>query len=976
MANNPLKTSDLFQDDGSIDKAIKAFLLLETTLTSLLGKTSQEAAKLLGEMKKVNIATDEGRAKVKQQVVDADLLAAAEKKYQTELDNLKKKIEALTKTKESLSAQQKLEKKEAEAAAGSYDKLSAQYSLMKIKINAMGESTKAETKIKREAEIQARKLYEQMNKLQQNTGKFQLQVGQYKEAWSGVVGVFSKVVGGLAAAGITMDAFKKVMNTTEAGADKLREVMSGVERSIGSIYKTIYTGDFGNLLTNMQKAYDLGVAYEQMMDRLGHRKTAVDYLTKSEANALAELEERARNVALPNDVRSGAMNEWMDTMANIEKARKSTVRQDLDAQIKSLAITNMKADAVEELLKNYLLLDARDENLRNDAEDYNEALKERKLLLARQNEPSTTGYMGVPVPKTKEQIAGNESAIAANAAKLAGFSPAAISYAGLLDKIEGNKSPKRIAEAIRALGEYNSFEADAYQNRKKLTTMQASLDKKAADDKVKAVEDYDKAVDKSFDDQIKQAEESKKLSLSILQSEFDNQNQSIDYQQQYAASYLEAENKLQTEVLKIKLAAGKITTKEYAAELINMSNKQKELTAKQLIDKAKFDADAAKVVKDTNSTNYKAALEVFDQEQDLEKTKFEMLKSSEAEKTKFTLQQEKARLLKILELSKLHGQDLTALQIANIQATIQKIDQEMGNIKETKKDIYSILGLNLDDKAKQAISESINTAIGFVKEGIQANIKKADTAVSASEKEIDAAQNRLNAELDARNAGYASNVKGAEKDLQLAKDTNKKALKEKEKALRAQLDLDTALQTSSLITASANIWKSFTGLGVWGIPLAIASMALMWGSFLSSKQKAYAATRQTYGDGGMEILDGGSHSSGDDVDLGMTKTGKARRGEGGEAMIVVNKRNTARYRAILPEIVKALNKGEFENRFIQSNLAENPANFIVNTGTNNPEFAQMNAHLREIKEQGNRRMYVDSKGRTVVMYKNVRTTYV
>jgi hypothetical protein len=102
----------------------------------------------------------------------------------------------------------------------------------------------------------------------------------------------------------------------------------------------------------------------------------------------------------------------------------------------------------------------------------------------------------------------------------------------------------------------------------------------------------------------------------------------------------------------------------------------------------------------------------------------------------------------------------------------------------------------------------------------------------------------------------------AQKELEMAKQNQQKALKEQEKAQKAQQAMASIQQMTSLITASALIFSQF------GNPLiAIPLIALMWGSFAAAKIKAAQMTEQ-YGEGTVELLHGGSHQSGNDIDLG------------------------------------------------------------------------------------------------------------
>ena len=101
-----------------------------------------------------------------------------------------------------------------------------------------------------------------------------------------------------------------------------------------------------------------------------------------------------------------------------------------------------------------------------------------------------------------------------------------------------------------------------------------------------------------------------------------------------------------------------------------------------------------------------------------------------------------------------------------------------------------------------------------------------------------------------------------------------------------------------------------------GYALAIAAIATMWSSFAAAKIKARQLTQTQdveYGQGGLEILQGGSHQSGNDVDLGTMPDGRRRRAEGGEAVAIINKNATRKYRNVLPDIIKSINKGTYND---------------------------------------------------------------
>lgn len=363
----------------------------------------------------------------------------------------------------------------------------------------------------------------------------------------------------------------------------------------------------------------------------------------------------------------------------------------------------------------------------------------------------------------------------------------------------------------------------------------------------------------------------------------------------------------------------------------------------------------------------------FDQLQALEQSEFDLLYNSEERKTKFKLEQEKKRWQKILEINKMMGNKLSDNEVKTIENTIAKIDQEINQSGKGNKDIYDLFGLNLDDDAKAAISESVSFALSQIQSILDAKVASAEKAVAAADKEVESAQNILDAELQARANGYANNVLYAQKELDQAKKNQEKANKEKEKAVKQQQMLDTITQTSSLITASANIWSSLSAIPIVGTALALAAIGLMWGSFAASKIKARSVTKsggsESYGDGTVELLGGGSHQSGNDVDLGTTPDGKRRRAEGGEFFAVINKRNSRRYRKIIPDVMKSLNNGSFANKYLSA--YDGAKNVSVNI-SDNSDFSQIKDDVSAIR---NRKRYItDGDGNIVEIYKNLKRT--
>lgn len=354
---------------------------------------------------------------------------------------------------------------------------------------------------------------------------------------------------------------------------------------------------------------------------------------------------------------------------------------------------------------------------------------------------------------------------------------------------------------------------------------------------------------------------------------------------------------------------------------------------------AKYDAQrkttADKMAKDI-------ALEQLNIRQELAQSEYDLLKLSENKKTEIALQMQKERLEKELELNETAQVKMSDDEVKIIQNKIAKIDKEI-EANRNKQSLLERLGINLSDEDKEAISESFDYAKSVLQDYLDYQSEIANRAVENSQRQVDAARDTLQAERDARAQGYANNVAMAEKELAAAKQQQKKALKQQQEAAKQQQKLQTIEQAVNLVTGTAKI------IGQFGMPWSIPLIALMWGAFAASKIKAKQLESEQYGEGTVELLEGGSHASGNDIDLGVKKNGKRRRAEGGEYFAIINKKSSRKYGKQIPEIIDSLNKGVFAEKYAN---AYEGGNTIIATFDGKAELKSIASDMREMNERG------------------------
>lgn len=376
----------------------------------------------------------------------------------------------------------------------------------------------------------------------------------------------------------------------------------------------------------------------------------------------------------------------------------------------------------------------------------------------------------------------------------------------------------------------------------------------------------------------------------------------------------------------------------------------------------------------------------FTQEQQAAEARFEVVKRNEYMITMFKLKAEKDRWAKQIEMAKSGALDWSDAQLEYAKAMLDKLTRE---INEKSKLIYLIadkgLGgalltkLGFDDEFIDAITEATNITLDNIKQVIDAEVELAETMVSIAEKRVEAAKSAYEAEIEARNNGYANNVATAKKELQQEKKNQAAKLRILAAAQRRQEAIDTAMQISSLVTATANLWKSYSSMGPFSVAAAIAATAAMWGSFAYAKIKAAQLSKQkteleeTYGEGGLEILEGGSHASGNDIDLHTKNSrGKNMRAEGGEAMAIINKRSTRKYRKALPGIIDSLNKGIFEDKYLKAFENGETLQAQFNATSQQIDLKLLENEVQTIRKQNSERVYSIGDGTTLVIKNNVK----
>lgn len=533
-------------------------------------------------------------------------------------------------------------------------------------------------------------------------------------------------------------------------------------------------------------------------------------------------------------------------------------------------------------------------------------------------------------------------------------------------EIERDENKKRRAEAFASFNQEIADLNYKYSRIQKILNGQDEKYKKLTESQketaVKALDDIENA--------IKNKQKGLTLSLDLL---------NIDVEIQKAEQLLEL-LELEGEVSKkgsyeeLSNSLKRLDVERQIALLKNAQLPEAKRQPTSAIN-ASFDKQKAITVGSFNMSS-------FDEQQALDEAVFNEVKRSETEITRFKLEQEKARWQEQIRLAEAGGLDWSQAQIDAAKATVKGIDRELSELDDFIKNIGKkglggtlLEKLGFDDDQIDALKDAVNIVIEQLQSIMDAEVELAEQAVEAAEKRVEAAQSAYDAEVEARNNGYANNVATAKKELEQEKKNQQEKQKMLAAAQKRQENLNTVIQASSLITASANLWSSFSSIPIVGPALALAAIATMWTSFAVAKVKAKQVTAsqsEEYGEGGLEFLEGGSHASGNDIDLGVENKKKRRmKAEGGEALAIINKQRTRKYRKILPDVIDSFNKGTFEDKYLNAFGNSDKLNISLNSN-NSIDLSKIENDVRSIRKQNEIRYYTMPDGTVIMQHRNVK----
>lgn len=934
----------------------------------------------------------------------------------------------------------------ANSAEGSYNRLSAQYSLNKIKLNQMSAEERSATEAGKALEQQTYEIYQQMIKLQEATGKHNLSVGNYKKSWDGLGMSVSQIIRELPAAAVSLNTFfLGISNNVPILVDEIQRLRAQNKQLIaegkqtvsvaGSIVKSLFS--WNTALVVILTVFSMyGKEIIDWVRNLLKAEKGVESLNTKLTTLHEEFTKNGVSSLAKNIVKLKSLQqEWNRLTTKKEQLQwindNKTAFDQLDISINNVSdaenVFVNNTQAVIEAFKQRAKAAAANRIAEKKFEEVlikreEAALKRKKAEQIEKAGGSTAAYSSSvtgavsyqsgttelflrkqadAVDELADKLEKNidfyfETAEAANKA-----ADEILKAAGVDSAHKKQKEPRRKRDATDILNrnELNAnkkyqeslsrLEQDEFAKRRKEAIETYNSNTAALNnmyDKNKRIlENQDKLYKDLSDDQKKQVEETQITIVNTIQKYQEELNQELEFIEKDRQIN---ELKLLQETIDLRLKA----VKEGSEEEINLklaaiqAEQQIALLQNAKLPKAQRKSEAdikAGFSKQGVSTIAEYDISAFDQQQALEEARFNVVKHTENQITKFKLEQEKERWLEQIAQAEAGSLDWSQTQIETAKETVKGINRELSEIDDVLLNIgknglgYTLLeSFGFNDDQIDAFTEATDIVISQLQSIMQAEVDLAQAALESANSRAEAAQTALDAEVEARNLGYASSVISARKELEQAKKQQREKQRLLEEAQRNQQQIDTLTQTSSLITASANIWSSLSKIPIVGPALAIAAIGTMWTSFAVAKVKAKQVTAsqsEEYGEGGYEVLEGGSHASGNDIDLGITNKRKKRmKAEGGEAIAIINKRSTRKYSKIIPDVIESLNKGVFEDKYANAFSDSDKIIMMQKESTNIIDLSTTENELRAIRKQGEIKYFQGPDGSIIEIKGNVK----
>ena len=658
---NPIRYQDLISPDDSIEKLIGQLEQLNDTYTGMANSIKTQAAGLAASLKSVSGATLAGQSATRTAANDADRLSKAYQQLAFSRTETARKIAELKMAQQEENRVTKLQILLNNSEEGSYAHLSAQYALNKMQLNQLTAAERENLPHAKKLEEETKAIYEEMKRLQEATGKYSLNVGNYTNAINDAIGVNSKWFSGLQTVGALFEGglANGLKTAGSAVASFGKQVLALLTNPVVlAITATIaaVTAALGALSKGISSSEENTNAFNRVMAPFKRILEGALNVIQSFATSVLKVVEGFENLAMGASKLMEKLPLVGDTMKKVNRELEKSI--ELEREKQALQKDNRKLTVQEAKTQYEIAVLRRKANQTDDP-------KERAALLQKAvNKENQIANNRIAFVKRELAILRERSKQSQNDSKLndeIAQKEAELWQIRTQAEQRSLRMVRQIATAEKQLegggGKADTSGVDAVRQ-------QLEEQRKIEDARIALIEDANMrermviitSYDRKIED-LKGSEEDIMQMTTLLDEQ----------KQQKLADLFEKEAKQAQEAEK----------KDYEERIKIAENLTKERI------------DAVKREEEQINQQYELSMS------------FVELEDGEKKKTELRLQAEKERLQALLKLYEKDGKILTAAELQILKNNIAQVDKELETAKKSSNDIYDVLGINLSPERKR-----------------------------------------------------------------------------------------------------------------------------------------------------------------------------------------------------------------------------------------------------------------------------------
>ena len=178
--------------------------------------------------------------------------------------------------------------------------------------------------------------------------------GNMGKSFTSLLGGFAKMGSVVGIAQQAISSFKESIHSTQTSGDAWDAMVKGMQYSYNAFLRTIQTGDWSNLFSNMREAYKVGKEVAEMLDELFERNNSLSLTSPITKEAIEDQYDIRNDPTKSLEERQDALKEIIRLTTELGDEQKSIAKQEMDAHQKNLDfITNMRDEEKKFYIDNY-----------------------------------------------------------------------------------------------------------------------------------------------------------------------------------------------------------------------------------------------------------------------------------------------------------------------------------------------------------------------------------------------------------------------------------------------------------------------------------------------------------------------------------------------------------------------------------------------------------------------------------------------